>query len=175
MAGVDGDPDDRTLALLLRETTNHLDASIRALRDLDGRIEGLARFNAILVGLVVAGLSFWTRIGPTVSDVPLQVLALLTTGFVAAVVSAALSAWAYLARRVAVGLHPHQLEAIIDLEVQPGELTQELVSGYVKAIAYNFLVLDQSTFRFRLAVVSWIVAIATLSMGALGLFGMTTT
>lgn len=171
---MDGGSDERTLALLLQETTHHLDASIRALRDLDGRIEGLARFDAILVGLVVAGLSLWSRIGPPVSDVPLEVLALLTAGFVAAVVSGGLAAWAYLARRVAVGLHPQQLEGIIDLKVEPDELTQELISGYVKAIAYNFLVLDQSTSRFRFAVLSWIVAIAALSMGALGLFVITT-
>lgn len=102
-------------------------------------------------------------------------LALLIIGFATAVLSAALAVWAYLAHRVAVGLHPNQIEGILGLDVDPGVLREELISGYVKAIASNFLVLDRSTKRFRLALISWIASIASLSTGALGLFVITAT
>lgn len=167
------DASPRTLELLLQETTRQLDASVQAVRDLDTRIEGLARFNAILVGLVAAGLSLWSRTGPPITTVPVWVLGVLAAGLGSALGSAGLAVWAYFGQQVAIGIDPWHLEAMGDADAEGAALFGDLVASGAAAIASNLFVLGRSTRRFRLALASWILSLVLLSSGTVSLLAVT--
>lgn len=170
------DPSDPSseIEVLIEEATRHLEASLTAIRDLDRRIEALARFDAILVGLVVAGLSVWSRAGPSLLSTPASVLVALGLGLGGLLASAGLAVWAYVDHQVAIGLHPSDLRAMTTPEAWPPNLKIRFVEGYVGAIATNFVVLARSTRRFRIALFTWIASVSLLALGTIGLMLTTT-
>lgn len=161
--------DNASRRTLLQETTHHLDASLSAIRDLDSKIEALARFNAILVGVIVAGISVWAQTGPPIDMVEPWILTVFGIGFATAVMSAAIALWAHLGPGMAVGLHPTDLQYLLDANLESDAITEEILVGYIDAIAANYVVMERTLKGYRLALSTWTLSIAALSVGALGL------
>lgn len=166
-------PSQRLLDVLLEETKRQLDASVQAVRDLDTRIQGLARFNAVLVGLVAAGLSLWSRSGPPITTVPAWILGVLAAGLGSALGSAGLAVWAYVGQRVVIGIDPEDLRGKLDPQAADQGPFEDLVALGAAAVATNLFVVGRSTRRLRLALASWILSLVLLSAGTVALLAVT--
>lgn len=167
------DASPRTLELLLQETTHHLDASLSAIRDIDQKIEALARFDAILVGLVVTGVSVWSRVGTPWTTLSTWVLVSFAIGITAAIASATIALWAHLGSAMAVGLHPRELKSLLSSEIDDRTLARTILLGYIDAIGSNYLVMERTAKGYRLALFGWLISISTLAIAALGLLADT--
>lgn len=159
-------PDEEAVRVLHEEARRHLDASLAAIQDVDDKTASLVRFNAVLVGVVVTGISVGPRSLDSFRGAEI-VLGLFALGIVSLVISTVEGVRSYLKPEIDVGVDAARLQDVLDFDVGEHELRGEIVRAYAGGIEQNYVVLEHTASRFRRMLHALVAGLVLLVVGAL--------
>lgn len=154
-------PSEDALERLFAEAQRNLEQQNEVADRLDTKASEVLRFNAILVGVLVTGLSVAAQLGPVrgASAFPVG-------GFVAGAVlllaSTMVAIRAFHETGYRVGLQSEELEDVLDRDVRERELLEEILPAYVRGIAQNRRSLDRVSARMNWALLTLLAALGLL-------------
>lgn len=146
-----------------------LETQVGILLALDEKAAHLLCFNLLVSGLVVTAASILARDGSLVAVVPRLVLAGLSAGFGALVVSTVFTILAHRAESFSIGLRSEGLVEAVGYEVDEATILVEAVRSYHRGISENRRVRDRAVRHLRWASWSLLVSIICLALGSIGL------
>lgn len=154
-------PSEDALERLFAEAQRNLEQQNHAADRLDTKASEVLRFNAILVGVLVTGLSVAAQLGPVPGASPFPV-----GGFVAGAVlllaSTMIAIRAFHETGYRVGLQSEELEDVLKRDVGDRELVEEILPAYVGGIAQNRRSLDRVSARMNWALLTLLAALGLL-------------
>lgn len=156
------------MRLLYREARHRVEVIADAISEIDDRIQGIVRFNVLILGLFVPGVSLLLRTRSLLSIDVGQSAVLFAAGFGALILSTVSAISAYLKRGTVGGIDTQRLAETLDYDVTEIELRAELVRTYRLAGAAEEAILERTAQRFR-------VSLYTLILGLLCLLAATVT
>lgn len=169
MATGDPGPTDAAVRLLYEEARHRAAAVTDAITEMEDRIEGTIRFNVLLLGLALTGVSFLLRFDGGMGPPPTLVLSLLALGTLALMASTAIAVTAYLKEKIAAGVDTDALYSALAYDLDQRELQMELLRVYRVAIAEDETVIDQTSRRFRGSLYGLLLGLGLFTLAALDL------
>lgn len=161
-------PDEEAVRVLHEEARRHLDASLSVIQELDDKTASLVRFNAVLVGVVVTGMSVGVRSLGSFPGLD-GVLVVLALGLVALLISIIEGVRSYLKPAIDVGVDAARLEDALDFDADGTEMRTEVVRTHRISIDQNYLVLEKTAARFRGMLYALVAGLTLLVVGTLTL------
>ncbi|PSG98050.1 hypothetical protein BRD56_02495 [Thermoplasmatales archaeon SW_10_69_26] len=135
------------MQLLYEEAKHRVDALSEAISEMDDRIQGIVRFNVLMLGLFVPIVSLFQE-AESLGGSPLVRLPMIA-GFASMVASTVIGVSAYLKRGTAGGVDAETLAGALDFDVTGDELKAELVRTYRISAAREEELLERTARRFR--------------------------
>lgn len=163
-------PSEDAVELLYEEAKGRVEILSDAISEIDDRIQGIVRFNVLVLGLFVPGLSVLLRGGNENPFDEGQAIIPLAVGFGSLVVSTTIAVSAYLKKGTTGGVDADRLAGALSYDVTLVELREELVRTYRVAAATQEELLEQTARRFRASLIVLIGGLLSLLVSAITLW-----
>lgn len=137
------------VGVMVQEARRQLDHVVDAIQRMEGRAEALIRFNLIVVGLTVTGVSIASTRSRLV--VPEVMVASALLAMILLTASTLLCVGSYLKSNVAVGVDPASMTDLLALSPDQEEAEVALILAYQRATEENSVVVDGAALRLRWA------------------------
>lgn len=154
-------PSEDALERLFAEAQRNLEQQNQAADRLDTKASEVLRFNAVLIGVLVTGLSVAAQLGPVPGTSPFPVEGFVG-GAVLLLTSTMITIRAFHETGYRVGLQSEELEDVLDQDVRDRDLLEEMVPAYVRGIAQNRRSLDRVSARMNRALMTLLSALGLL-------------
>lgn len=128
-------PREQALRVLLDEAKDYVEYQYRTIQDAEEKAGQVIRFDALVGGLVFAGISLLLRPGLATVGVPDAVL--LGGALAALVASMVLASLALTRPNVAVGLNARRLYEALNYDLDPGAVRASAIGAYVESVNHN--------------------------------------
>lgn len=149
-----------------------VDVQVQTLNDIDTKAAELMRLLAVLLGVVLTGVSLipeFKALTLTVDSAPLVVSAVVGVGGL--LLSLGFAIITYLSSRFDYGVSPGVAEYVANNEVTGEEYAGIMLRGYADIIPDNRDVVRANSRRFRNALTALLVALASLALAVLYIVG----
>lgn len=155
---------DDALVRLFEEGRRVLETQIQLGNGIDSKASEILRFNSILVGILVTGLSILLRSGPGFSDgLGSPTVGGFLFGFLLLVTSTLFCILAYQVPVIHLGLRAEDLRRGSTFEADERAMLEEMLDAYTRATDENSTGLDRSVRHLRWALWSLLAALAILA------------
>lgn len=148
---------------MFHEAKDYVNAQFTTVRDLEEKAGQIIRFNAVVAGLIVAGVSIG---GPSNAVEPI-VAGLLSGGLALLVSSIAAAALAFRRSRMGLGIRSENLAAALDFETSERGFLVAAIEAYTRGIHDN---IDRSAARtnriLSVSIAAVTAAVALLALAA---------
>lgn len=155
--------DRSALERTIDEARETLGQQIQALTDIDTKAIKILRVNAVVVGVLLSGLTFGASSDSVVVTDFWNVY--LGVGFASLLVSSATAALTYRATDFRVGVDSENVRRVLRNDLQDEELLRVLARSYAAWIEYNVRANLENAPWITSTIIALIVALAYLSLG----------
>lgn len=141
-----------------------IDVQIETLNSIDDKAEYLTRFVAILLGVVLTGLSLVPKFdGVTLTTNSFPMLVSVFVGVIALLSTLGFSIITYLSSKFKYGVSPSVAKYFADTDITEEEYTELLLRGYADILSQNRDVVRVNSRRFRNALASLLAGLGCFS------------
>lgn len=128
-------PREQALRVLLDEARSYVEYQFRTIQDIEVKAGQVIRFDAVVGGLVFAGISLVARGGP--AGIGALDLGMFGGALAALALSVLMASMAFARPDIAVGLRARRLEEVLAYDLDPEVLRERAVASYARGIHRN--------------------------------------